>query len=101
MRGILNAASDSTVIHENAYWLLQLMDQEVLDPIREDGYAFATRHAEVLIAIWNATCAREIQLRMRHDLRKVKRRLVSRGMAVDQLDAPEWLGEDEETDTKT
>jgi hypothetical protein len=96
---LMKAESDP-IIHENAYYLLELLtfsSDGAYWPLRRDtAEKLAKEYRDVLKAIWDASVARVIQFRMQHDAAKCRERLIQLGLTEAELPLPDWWVTEEE-----
>lgn len=91
---ILLTAKDNPAVQINARNLLDLL-QSASDrgtrELRSEQVREFFEHQSLIVAIWNAATATELQFRRLQETRQVRDSLIEKGIAADKLATPDWL----------
>ncbi len=91
---ILSTASTNSIVQANARNFLDLLhrasNRGVWEMTREEVCEFY-KHPQLVVAVWNAAIATELQFRHLKETRDVRDYLIGKGIADNQLATPDWL----------
>lgn len=98
---ILSTAVTDSAVQINARDLLDLLRRASnlgTWDLRPEEVCEFYEHPTLIVAIWNAAIATELQYRRLKETRQVREFLISKGIPADQLAIPEWLMVGSETE---